>query len=287
MSELEVLETGPLSLIQDLGRPGYLSSGVGVSGAADRGSAKLANRLVGNDESRACIEVLMGGLALRAREVTIVAVTGAPATALLDGIPMGHASVIVMQPGQTLRLQYAQVGLRSYVGVRGGVAVPDVLGSRSTDTLSGIGPEALKPNDVLPVGTAPTSFPNVDVAPVPPMDAGTLPVRIVGGPRDDWFTNPDALTAGVWAVSPDTDRIGARLNRHGDAPALVRTSEAELPTEGVALGSIQVPPSGQPVVFLADHPISGGYPVIGVVVDEDIDRIAQARPGQLIRFTTA
>lgn len=287
MSELEVLETGPLSLIQDLGRPGYLSSGVGVSGAADRGSAKLANRLVGNDENSACIEVLMGGLALRAPQVTIVAVTGAPATALLDGIPMGHASVIVMQPGQTLRLQYAQVGLRSYVGVRGGVAVPNVLGSRSTDTLSGIGPEALKPDDVLPVGSASTNFPNVDVAPVPPMDAGTLSVRVIGGPRDDWFTNPEALTTGVWAVSPDTDRIGTRLNRHGDSPALVRTSEAELPTEGVALGSIQVPPSGQPVVFLADHPISGGYPVIGVVADEDIDRIAQARPGQLIRFTTA
>ncbi|PBC55741.1 biotin-dependent carboxyltransferase family protein [Rhodococcus sp. ACPA1] len=287
MSELEVLETGPLSLIQDLGRPGYLSSGVGVSGAADRGSAKLANRLVGNDENSACIEVLMGGLALRAPQVTIVAVTGAPATALLDGIPMGHASVIVMQPGQTLRLQYAQVGLRSYVGVRGGVAVPNVLGSRSTDTLSGIGPEALKPDDVLPVGTAATNFPNVDVAPVPPMDAGTLSVRVIAGPRDDWFTNPEALTTGVWAVSPDTDRIGTRLNRHGDSPALVRTSEAELPTEGVALGSIQVPPSGQPVVFLADHPISGGYPVIGVVADEDIDRIAQARPGQLIRFTTA
>ncbi|AHK35038.1 allophanate hydrolase [Rhodococcus opacus PD630] len=287
MSEFEVLETGPLSLIQDLGRPGYLSSGVGVSGAADRGSAKLANRLVGNDENSACIEVLMGGLALRAPQVTIVAVTGAPATALLDGIPMGHASVIVMQPGQTLRLQYAQVGLRSYVGVRGGVAVPNVLGSRSTDTLSGIGPEALKPDDVLPVGSAATNFPNVDVAPVPPMDAGTLSVRVIGGPRDDWFTNPEALTTGVWAVSPDTDRIGTRLNRHGDSPALVRTSEAELPTEGVALGSIQVPPSGQPVVFLADHPISGGYPVIGVVADEDIDRIAQARPGQLIRFTTA
>jgi biotin-dependent carboxylase-like uncharacterized protein len=287
VSELEVLETGPLSLIQDLGRPGYLSSGVGVSGAADRGSAKLANRLVGNDENSACIEVLMGGLALRTRDVTIVAVTGAPATALLDGIPMGHASVVVMQPGQTLRLQYAQAGRRSDVGNRGGVAVPDVLGSRSTDTLSGIGPEALKPNDVLLVGTAATSFPNVDVAPVPPMEAGTLSVRVVGGPRDDWFTNPEALTTGVWAVSPDTDRIGARLNRHGDAPALVRTSEAELPTEGVALGSIQVPPSGQPVVFLADHPISGGYPVIGVVADEDIDRIAQARPGQLIRFTTA
>ena len=194
MSELEVLETGPLSLIQDLGRPGYLSSGVGVSGAADRGSAKLANRLVGNDENSACIEVLMGGLALRAPQVTIVAVTGAPATALLDGIPMGHASVIVMQPGQTLRLQYAQVGLRSYVGVRGGVAVPNVLGSRSTDTLSGIGPEALKPDGVLPVGSAATNFPNVDVAPVPPMDAGTLSVRVIGGPRDDWFTNPEAVS---------------------------------------------------------------------------------------------
>lgn len=273
---------GPLATVQDLGRPGWFDSGVGPAGAADRGSLRLANRLVGNPEGAAGIEVLLGGLALRAQDPVLLAVTGAPAPATVDGTPVGHASVLYLESGQVLRLGPARTGLRSYIGVRGGVEVAPVLGSRSYDTLSGLGPPPLRAGDIVHTGPRPSGWPNVAQAPQAPLP-GTLQVRALLGPRDDWFTDPAALFAGHWTVSSDTDRVGARLDR-ADGPALRRVSATELPTEGMALGSVQVPPSGQPVVFLADHPITGGYPVVAVVVDADIDLVAQARPGQRIRF---
>ncbi|MCP2276701.1 biotin-dependent carboxyltransferase family protein [Nocardia amikacinitolerans] len=277
---------GPLATIQDLGRPGWFDSGVGVSGAADRASLRLANRLVGNPEDAAAIEVLLGGLVLRAERHHTVAVAGAPAQAVLDGIPVGHASVLEIEEGQTLRLGFAANGLRSYVAVRGGIDIAPVLGSRSRDTLSGIGPEPLRPGDRLPIGPVPRALPLVDVAPVDAPPGDVVTVRALLGPRDDWFEDAAALFAAEWAVSPDTDRVGARID-HVGGPELRRRITGELRTEGMALGSIQVPPSGQPVIFLADHPITGGYPVIAVVLDADVDAVAQARPGQRLRFRRA
>ncbi|MEV0294240.1 biotin-dependent carboxyltransferase family protein [Nocardia sp. NPDC050710] len=277
---------GPLATIQDLGRPGWFDSGVGVAGAADCGSLRLANRLVGNPEGAAAIEVLLGGLVLRALRHHTMAVTGAPAPATVDGMPVGAASLLELEAGQTLRLGLAETGLRSYVAVRGGIDVAPVLGSRSRDTMSGIGPEPLRPGDRLPIGPVPPAIPIVDVAPVATSTDEILTVRALLGPRDDWFTDATALFDGEWAVSTDIDRIGARLDRRS-GPPLERRIRDELRTEGMALGSIQVPPSGQPVVFLADHPITGGYPVIGVVVDADVDAVAQARPGRIVRFRPA
>ncbi|QLY31042.1 biotin-dependent carboxyltransferase family protein [Nocardia huaxiensis] len=280
---IRVEQVGPLATIQDLGRPGWFTSGVGVSGAADRSSLRLANRLVGNSEDAAAIEVLLGGLELLAESHLTLAVTGASAPATVDGRPVGAASVLELEEGQRLRLGYAMSGLRAYVAVRGGIDIAPVLGSRSRDTLSGIGPPPLCSGDVLPIGPPPRAYSPIDVAPVaPPLD-GLLTARVVLGPRDDWFTDAAMLFDGDWTVSQDTDRIGARLDRR-NGPPLRRSIQGELPTEGMALGSIQVPPSGQPVVFLADHPITGGYPVIGVVVDADVDAVAQARPGQTVRF---
>lgn len=276
---------GPLATVQDLGRPGWFDSGVGQAGAADRASLRLANRLVGNPEELAAIEVLLGGLALRADAHLTVAVTGAPAPATVDGTPVGHASVLELVEGEVLRLGFALSGLRSYVAVRGGIDVPKVLGSRSRDTLSGIGPEPLRVGAQLPVGPPPRTLPTVEFAPVPGRPE-LLTVRALPGPRADWFTDPAELFHGSWVVSTDTDRVGARLDR-ADGPPLVRAITRELPAEGVALGSVQVPPSGQPVVFLADHPITGGYPVIAVVLDADVDRVAQARPGERLRFVPA
>lgn len=280
---IRVERVGPLATIQDLGRPGWFDSGVGIAGAADRASLRLANRLVGNAEGAAGIEVLLGGLELLAERHLTVAVTGAPAPAAVDGCPMGAASVLEIEAGQRLRLGWATSGLRTYVAVRGGIEVPPVLGSRSRDTLSGIGPDPLRVGDVLPVGPPPRLHPIVDVAPVAAPGSGLLTVRAVPGPRADWFADTAALFVGEWAVSPDTDRIGARLDRRA-GPELTRRVTGELSTEGMALGSVQVPPSGQPVVFLADHPITGGYPVIAVVIDADVDLVAQARPGQALRF---
>ncbi len=280
---LRVIAPGPLSTIQDLGRPGWFHAGVGVSGAADRRSFALANRLVGNPESAAAIECALGGLRVEFPEPAVVAVTGAPAPLTVDGRPEAHASVLFLAEGQRLELGIATAGLRCYVAVRGGLEVPPVLGSRSRDTLAGLGPEPLAAGDVLPVGPPPREWPSVEVAPVAPMTTGPVTARVRLGPRDDWFRRPADLFAGWWQVSSDTDRVGVRLDRAG-GPPLTRADAAELPTEGMPLGAIQVPPSGQPVVFLADHPITGGYPVVGTVIDADVDLLAQVRPGQRVRL---
>jgi biotin-dependent carboxylase-like uncharacterized protein len=280
---LEVLATGPLTLVQDVGRVGYAAIGVGRSGAADREAFQLGARLLGQTYAAAALEVTFGGLSIRARGDVQLALTGAPTPADVDGRGIGYFGPFLLCDGQVLTLGTPRVGLRSYVSVRGGVDVPPVLGSRSADTLSGLGPEPLRAGDVLSVGPAPAAYPNVDLAPVPPLSAEMLTLHALRGPRDGWVADIDALAATVWTVSSHSDRVGIRLNgeplqRHAD-----RTGK-ELPSEGVVRGSIQVPTGGQPVVFLADHPVTGGYPVVAVLVDQDIDRAAQAVPGQQIRI---
>jgi biotin-dependent carboxylase-like uncharacterized protein len=175
--------------------------------------------------------------------------------------------------------------LRTYLAVRGGIDVPPVLGSRSTDLLSGLGPAVVAAGHVLPVGSTTLPMPGVDVAPVPDPPAGELTVPVLVGPRADWFTADawSTLTGAVYTVTSESNRIGLRL----DGPALERARPGELPSEGMVRGALQVPRSGTPVLFLADHPVTGGYPVIGYVVDADVDRCAQLRPGQSLRFRRA
>ena len=281
---LEVVETGPLATIQDLGRPGLAGIGVGVSGAADRGSLRLANRLLGNAEGDAAIEVTFGGLAVRARRDLSVAVTGAPCPVTVDGRGAASNSVLRVPAGAELRLHVPERGLRSYVAVRGGIAVEPVLGSRSTDVLAGLGPSGLLPGSLLPVGPAPAAFPVVDFAPVAGLpDELVLPVR--PGPRHDWFTAEalNVLLTSSYVVTAESNRVGMRL----DGPALHRTRTDELPSEGMVSGALQVPPASTPTLFLADHPVTGGYPVIAVVTSSAVDDAAQARPGQHIRFRLA
>jgi len=281
---MRVLEPGALSTVQDLGRPGWFHAGVGVSGAVDRRALRLANRLVGNAESAAAIECVLGGLSVEFDAPAVVSVTGAPVPISVGVRAEPPASVLFVAAGQRVRIGMAAAGLRCYLAVRGGIAVEPVLGSRSRDTMAGLGPEPLRRGDTLPVGVPPRGWPTVEMAPVMPLTRGTLRVRAGLGPRADWFHNPADLFTGAWSVSTDTDRIGVRLDRHGDAPPLRRVDDAELPTEGMALGAIQVPPAGRPVVLLADRPITGGYPVVGTVIDDDVDLLGQARPGQLIEF---
>lgn len=281
---LLVLAGGPLTTVQDLGRPGWLRVGVGVGGAADRGAHRLANRLVGNDETAATLECLLGGLTFEASGAVSLAVTGARAPVSVDGTAAGHASVLDIADGQRVALGVPTAGLRSYVAVRGGIDAVAVLGSRSRHTLAGLGPDPVTGGDVLPVGTSSGPWPGVDTAPVPAPTRGTVRARVVPGPRDDWFVDATALWTGAWQVSSQSDRVGVRLDRVGPGPALTRSRTGELPTEGVPLGAVQVPPSGQPVVFLADHPVTGGYPVVATVVDADVDLLAQARPAQRVVF---
>jgi biotin-dependent carboxylase-like uncharacterized protein len=279
-----VLAPGPRATVQDAGRPGWAAIGVPRSGAADRRAHDLANRLVGNRPEAATVEVTAGGLRVRAEGTVLVAVTGAPAPLTVDGRPAPLNAPLTLRPGAVLALGVPPVGLRSSVAVRGGIGVPPVLGSRSTDTLSGLGPAPLVAGDRLPVGDLAGDEPVVDVAPVAP-PAGRPVLRILPGPRRDRLAaGAEALLVGAeWAVTADSDRVGLRLS----GPRLAHARTDELPSEGLVPGALQVPPDGAPVLFLADHPVTGGYPVLAVVVTADLPVAAQLRPGDSVRFRRA
>ena len=297
-NQLEILDAGLQSLLQDLGRPGYGDLGVSAAGAADTASAAQANRLVGNTVNQAVIENLMGTLALRAHGDAVLAVSGATATIRIDPVegddfhterelPMDAPFALL--DGETLTLAPAGNGLRSYVAVRGGIEVPQVLGSRSTDSMSGIGPAPLARGAMLPVGPVHGAHVvgNPEPSPLPVPDAdGVFTLRITPGPRDDWFDEAGLarLTGQTWVASAESNRVGVRLGLGQDAEPLERVRTGELASEGVAVGALQVPPSGLPVLFLADHPVTGGYPVIAGVIAQDLPAAAQLPPGALIRF---
>ncbi|MFI1537849.1 biotin-dependent carboxyltransferase family protein [Streptomyces anandii] len=278
---LAVVRAGALTTVQDRGRPGHAHLGVPRSGALDAPAAALVNRLVGNPVTAAVLETTLDGCALRPRSAVTVAVGGAPCPVSVDGRPAAWGAAVRVAAGALLEVGAAVAGVRSYVAVGGGIAVEPVLGSRSTDLLSGLGPAPLADGTVLPLGR-PYGLPaRVDVAPQPRPPA-ELVLRVTPGPREDWFT-PRALrvfTSRPYRVSPAGNRIGLRT----EGPALERARTGELPSEGMVLGAVQVPPDGRPVVFLADHPTTGGYPVIAVVRHTDLPAAAQAAPGTPVRF---
>ncbi|MFJ9580263.1 biotin-dependent carboxyltransferase family protein [Streptomyces sp. NPDC101191] len=276
-----VVRAGALTTVQDLGRAGHAHLGVPRSGALDPGAVRLVNRLLGNPEDAAVLETTLTGCAVRPRCAVTVVVGGAPCPVRVDGRPTAWGSPVRVGPGKLLDVGTAERGLRSYVGFGGGVAVDPVLGSRSTDLLSGLGPAPLADGAVLPLGAVAAVRGSVD-APAWPGPPDELVLRVRLGPRDDWFT-PGALRAlatRAWRVSPATNRIGLRT----EGPALERAVGGELPSEGMVLGAVQVPPDGRPVVFLADHPTTGGYPVVAVVREADLAAAAQAVPGTVVRF---
>jgi biotin-dependent carboxylase-like uncharacterized protein len=273
---IEILAPGPLCTIQDRGRPGWAALGVPHSGAFDRGAAALANRLVGNDADAAVLEVTLGGLQFRTLHAHTVALTGAPCA----GLDWGTA--ISLPPGAVVRLAAPRYGLRSYVAVRGGIAVEPVLGSRSTDLLGGLGPASVQAADQLPIGRTPAATPSGTAAtPSEPRQS----LRILSGPRADWFTYAAQRTLldATWTVRAESDRRGLRL----DGPELARAEPRELPSEACLPGAVQVPAGGRPIVFGPDAPVTGGYPVIAVLSAPALDVAAQLRPGDRIRFRPA
>ncbi|MGW3629773.1 5-oxoprolinase subunit C family protein [Streptomyces sp. NPDC005122] len=278
---LSVARAGALTTVQDQGRPGHAHLGVPRSGALDAPAAALANRLVGNPVEAAVLETTLDGCALRPRSAVTMAVTGAPCPVAVDGRPAPWGAPVRVPAGALLDVGAARAGLRSYVAVSGGVAVEPVLGSRSTDLLSGLGPPPLTDGTVLPLGHPGHVPARVDVVPHPGPPA-ELVLRVTPGPRDDWFTASAlrTLTTAAYRVSSASNRIGMRTQ----GPPLERAVSGELPSEGMVLGAVQVPPDGRPVVFLADHPTTGGYPVIAVVRAADLSAAAQAVAGTPVRF---
>lgn len=293
---IEVLRAGALTTVQDQGRPGWAHLGVPRSGALDPAALRLANRLAGNPEHAAGLEITLTGCVLRVTRAVTVALTGAPADVLVErrsrttspgpaeARPVERRPGDVGRPlslpaGAVLRIGPARAGVRTWLAVSGGITVEPVLGSRSTDTLSGLGPPPLRDGDRLPLGAPAGPPPPVDLTVTPPAPT-EVSLAVRPGPRRDWFTPAalDLLHGSAYTVGSDSNRVGARLA----GVALPRAVAGELPSEGLVLGAVQVPPDGQPLIFLADHPTTGGYPVIGVV--DDVTALAQARPGTTVRF---
>ena len=281
---LEVLRPGPLALIEDAGRPGFAAMGVPRSGAADSFAFALGALLVANDPARdAAIEITLGGLAVRAHGTLILALTGADADARVGDRLIVPGSVFYLRSGEVLTLGVPRSGLRTYVSVHGGIAVPAVLGSRSRDTLSGLGPAPLRPGDVLPIGASSGEHPHIDHVPL--AAAGHPILEVLPGPRLDWIADPSALV-GPWRISARSDRIGVRLEGEPLAWTSTRLG-SELLSEPTVRGAVQVPPNGLPMIFGPDHPVTGGYPVVGVLTAASSDELAQARPGEEVRLRWA
>ncbi|MGO4384891.1 5-oxoprolinase/urea amidolyase family protein [Specibacter sp. RAF43] len=282
-----VRAAGLQTTVQDLGREGFADIGVTGSGALDRAALRRANRLVGNAPGDAALETVLGGLELEARQDQVLAVTGAPAPLTISAATgedrkQSSESPFALMAGERLTLGRPASGFRSYVAFRGGLDLPLVVSSRSTDLLSGTGSSPVVAGTALPVGrpSPHNVVGNPETPPPPPPDITTF--RYVPGPRTDWFSPESAASFAeqVWTVSPSSNRIGLRLL----GEALERARTGELTSEGTVNGTIQVPPSGLPVLFLADHPVTGGYPVIGVVIGDDLDQAAQLAPGAKLRF---
>lgn len=279
---IEVQATGSLTSVQDLGRVGYASWGIAGGGAADRGSLRLANRLVGNGEGSAAFEVLLGGAALLFRQAALIAVTGAPTPLLIDGAHGSCDSPQRVPAGAVVELLPPSQQLRSYLAVRGGLATEPILGSRSVDERAGLG-RPLRVGDVVPVGSDAVAAPLVDVAPRRAWPRGALALRAVRGPRDDWFTAASLarFESEPYIVDAASDRVGVRLS----GPPLDRRVQRELLSEPTLRGAVEVPPDGMPIIFAADHPTTCGYPVLAVLEPESADLAAQCRPGQSVTFT--
>lgn len=300
---LLVLRAGPSALVQDLGRPGYASLGVTASGVADRAAAASALRAVGTDPTAALLEVLFGGLTVMTDSPAVVVVTGAAADVVVVP-PNGSrrlaatGEVLRLEAGAILEIGRPTAGVRAYLAVRGGIDVAPVLGSRSRDTLAGLGPPPVVAGDVLAVG---------DLAVGPWADGwhpaagetaaggagtrgaagargagGAVELDVIPGPRDDLFPAEawDVL-AETGHVSGHADRVGVRIDPARPVP---RLPGGEIPSEGMVRGAIQVPADGAPVVFGPDHPVTGGYPVIGVLTARSADAISQLLPGTPVRL---
>lgn len=282
---IEVLGAGLCDLVMDLGRPGRGALGVPAGGAADSGALAAANRLVGNPDDAAALEIALRGPTLRFPAGGVAAITGARfAARRSSGSPVIWDQSFVMAPGETLSLGGADDGCRCWLALQGGIVVPSVMGSRSTFLPAGFGGyagRALRGGDVLALGGEPRDLRPLRTRP-PAIDKAS-PLRLVAGPQVAWFDDHGlaALFGGTYRVAPTSDRRGVRLN--GPAVTHVR---AELPSQGVLPGAVQVPPDGQPIVLGWDGPVTGGYPVVGTVVTADLPLLAQLRPGDAVRFST-
>lgn len=288
---MSVTSPGLQTLFQDAGRAGQASMGISPSGALDQAAWRRANWLVGNASHLPALEITAGGFSASILAPMVVALTGAPCPVMVSCADGTHFTAsaetpLALEAGDQLRLGTPARGVRSYLARRGGWAVTPQLGSASRDTLAQVGPEPLQAGANLYAGNTPPHNavqPAAMGLPLLPAPGETITLDIIPGPRCGWFSDEalNRLTSQCWQVTPQSNRIGLRLQ--GEFP-LTRSDNRELPSEGTCIGAIQVPANGQPVLFLADHPLTGGYPVIGAVAHYHLDIAGQLPPGCRIRF---
>ena len=284
---IEVLHPGLLTTVQDLGRTGYQRFGVSVSGAVDPRSAAVANILAGNPDGEAVLECTVLGPQLRFDAPAVIAVTGADLGPTLDGVPVENYRALRVQAGQTLRFTGPKCGCRAYLAVSGGLDVPEVMGSRSTYMKAKIGGwhgRKLEKGDVLPLrapGTEPKALENRALAPEF-RGRSEYTLRVVMGPQDDAFTpgGVSAFLSGVYTVTPEFDRMGCQM----EGPEIEHNGSADILSDGIAFGAVQVPDSGQPIVMLADRQTTGGYTKIANVISADFRLLGQLKSGDRVRF---
>lgn len=279
---------GPLLTVQDGGRIGRAHQGVARSGAFDQRARNTANRLVGNPADAAVLEALLGSCAFIITEPVVVAVTGARSLVTVNGGSVGENMALSLRAGDRLNIGMPTEGLRTYVSLRGGVGGPMVLGSRSYDSLGDIGPAPLTDGcRIVCAQCLPQGDPWFEPIPIRRRQHSAEPmaVEIVFGPRSDWLTPGSlrTLTDEVWTIDAASNRIGVRLN----GATLRRPpsrENADLPSEAMIPGAIQIPPNGSPIILGPDAGTTGGYPVVAVVRRRSLDDVAQLRPGDRLRF---
>jgi antagonist of KipI len=286
VSEIQVQSPGLLTTVQDLGREGFGSLGVSPSGAADPLSLRMGNRLVGNPQGAAALEMtLLGGVFLFPRGA-VVALTGSDFGATLDGAPLDILTAANVRPGQTLRVGSTRSGARSYLCVRGGIIVKPFLGSASTHLLSGLGGyegRALRKGDVLRIGPATTSFQKKTIAArASERLAPRKVLRVTPGPQSDWFpkSSVQAFYAGTYRVAEESNRMGLRL----EGQPIARESADEMTSEGVSIGAVQITAGGLPIILFVEQQTTGGYAKIANVISADLHSLGQLRPRDEIRF---
>jgi antagonist of KipI len=282
---VKILEPGAQTTVQDLGRPGQLRSGIPPSGPMDRWSFVLANGLVGNPAGAAGLECTVLGPRFEAESACAIAVTGAEMPVTVNGREAPAWTTLPLRAGDVVKLGPARAGLRAYVAFAGGIDVPLVLGSRSTylrGGLGGLGGRALRRDDVLRLGRTPLPTVRTTPASAVPALGGEPEIRVVLGPQDDRFAREGiaAFLAGPYALLPQSDRMGARLT----GPPIAHRGGHDIISDGIALGSIQVPGDGQPIALLVDRQSTGGYPKVATVCSFDVGRLGQVKPGQRLRF---
>lgn len=289
MMGIKVVFPGPLSTIQDAGRIGFLRAGITSSGVMDQEAYKAANQLVGNQSGEAVIEATLMGPTLEFEEDAIVAVTGADMCPQVDGIGAAMYEPIYIKRGQKLTMQMAVNGCRSYIAVHGGMDVPVVMNSRSTNIkcqIGGLSGRALRAGDRIPVPELTCSKEEIDRILSQKIkkvhyDTNVI-IRVIPGPQDDYFTEAGKRTFfnSTYQISVDSDRMGFRL----EGPEIENKNGVDIVSDGIAFGAIQVPPSGKPIVLLADRQTTGGYAKIGNLYTGDIPKFVQLKPGDTVRF---